>query len=96
VSVDLFQLILILAVAGGAVAALLSFAGSARLYDRIGRGYLHVPDDSPNPSFESWNAEAALDTRQLLDARAALRRRHGKGELDDDTEIRSILRELDG
>ena len=97
-SVDFFQLVLIAAAGVGVVGALLAFAGSGRLYDRIGRGYLDVPDrpaHSPPAGFESWNGEAADETRQLLDARAALRRRHRKRVLDADAEIRAILRQLE-
>jgi hypothetical protein len=98
VSVDFFQLVLIVAAGVGVVGALLAFAGSSRLYERIGRGYLDVPDGPPHPpasGFESWNGEAAQDTCQLLDARAALRRRHRKRVLESDVEIRAILRQLE-
>jgi len=97
-SLDLFQLIFLVAVPVGVVGAVVAFAGSGRLYDSIGRGYLDVPDRTDvvvAGSSDSWNGEAALDTRQLLDARSALRRRHGKRTLDADAEIRAILRELE-
>jgi hypothetical protein len=98
VSGELFQLVVIAAAGLGVVGALFAFAGSGGIYDGIGRGYLDVPDRPDGrapPDFDSWNAEAALEIRQLLEAKAALRRRHGKRTLDATTEIHTLLRELE-
>jgi hypothetical protein len=96
---ELLQVVVLVAAGLGVVAALLAFAFGGGLYDSIGRGYLDVPDraeNDPGTSFESWNGEAALETRQLIEARSALRRRHGKRALDPEAELRAILGELEG
>ena len=96
-SADLVQLVVLGGAVIGVLGALLAFAGG-HLYDSIGRGYLDVPDRAdvpPGAGFDSWSGEAALETRQLIEARSALRRRHGKRSLDADAEVRAILRELE-
>jgi hypothetical protein len=97
-TVEVFQLVLLAAAGIGVFGALLAFVFGGGLYDRIGRGYLDVPDrpeDPPPAGFDTWNGEAALETRQLIEARSALRRRHGKRVLDPDAELRALLRELE-
>jgi hypothetical protein len=93
---ELLQTVLLGAAVLGAVGALLSFVGG-NLYDGIGRGYLDVSDSSDGPSgaSDAWNGDAALEIRQLIEARSALRRRHGKRPLDAEAELRAILSELE-
>lgn len=95
---ELFQLVILGAAALGVFGALLALVFSSGVYDGIGRGYLDVPDrpeGDAGTSFDSWHGEAALETRQLIEARSALRRRHGKRALDPEAELRTILTELE-
>ena len=79
-------------VAIGVVGAFWSLAGMRDLYAGIGRGVLDVPDSTPTSGRESV-PEALEEARQMLEARSALRVRHGKEPLAVEEELAEIARE---
>jgi hypothetical protein len=76
----------------GVVGAFWSLAGMRDLYAGIGRGVLDVPDSTPTSGRESV-PEALEEARQMLEARSALRVRHGKEPLAVEEELAGIARE---
>jgi len=85
--------VIILAVIGG-VAAAAAYVGSGRLYDRIGKGAfsLDQPDRprGPQPGTAAYDAEAEAETRQMLEAKSALRVARGEAPLDIDAEYAAL------
>jgi len=75
----------------GVVVAMLSLVGQSGLYDRIGKGAfsLDEPDRprGPAPGSAQFQAEAAAEIRQLVEAKSA--RREARGEAPLDIERRS-------
>ena len=73
--------VIILAVVAAVVAAAV-YVGSGRLYDGIGKGAfsLDQPDrpKGPQPGSAAYDAEAEAETRQMLEAKSALRVARGE------------------
>ena len=73
--------VIILAVVAGLVAAF-AYVGSGRLYEGIGKGAfsLDQPDrpKGPQPGSAAYDAEAEAETRQMLEAKSALRVARGE------------------
>jgi hypothetical protein len=72
-------------------------ASSARGYEQIGRGGLSLRDGTDRPAGEpAAGATAASERdeeiRQMLEARNALRVRHGREPVDVDAEVRALAR----
>jgi len=81
----------------GAVIAVLSFWGSGRIYEGLGRtGGLSLDEPSARPAPRAGsaaaNAEAQEELRQLLEAKSARRERRGEAPLDIDAEIAALSR----
>ena len=87
--------VIILAVIGALVAAF-AYVGSGRLYDGIGKGAfsLDQPDrpKGPQPGSAAYDAEAEAETRQMLEAKSALRVARGESPLDIDAEYAALTR----
>ena len=85
--------VIILAVVAGVVAAAV-YVGSGRLYDGIGKGAfsLDQPDrpKGPQPGSAAYDAEAEAETRQMLEAKSALREARGETPLDIDAEYAAL------
>ncbi len=77
-----------------AFAAAFAYVGSGRLYEGIGKGAfsLDQPDRprGPQPGTAAYDAEAEAETRQMLEAKSALRVARGEAPLDIDTEYASL------
>jgi len=95
---DAFGIVVFVVVGVGALVAILSLFGRARLYDDIGRGSLSIGDDrdgapaGPAPG----DAELLAEVRALVEVRNARRIAHGQEPLDVEAEIARQLRDLPG
>ena len=91
--------IIVLAVLAAVVAAI-AYAGSGKLYDGIGKGdfSLDQPDrpKGPQPGSAAYSAEAEAETRQMLEAKSALRVARGEAPLDVDAEYTALTRPQPG
>jgi hypothetical protein len=87
--------VIVIAVVAAIVAAA-AYVGSGRLYDNIGKGAfsLDQPDrpKGPQPGTAAYDAEAEAETRQMLEAKSALRVARGEEPLDVDAEYASLTR----
>jgi hypothetical protein len=85
--------VIIIAVVAGLVAAFV-YVGSGRLYEGIGKGAfsLDQPDRprGPQPGTAAYDAEAEAETRQMLEAKSALRVARGEAPLDIDAEYAAL------
>ena len=91
--------VIILAVVGALLAAI-AYVGSGRLYEGIGKGAfsLDQPDKpkGPQPGTAAYDAEAEAETRQLLEAKSALRVARGEPPLDIDAEYAALTQATTG
>ena len=80
----------------GVLMAVVSLVGQAGLYDRIGKGTfaLDQPDRprGPEPGSAQYQAEAAAEIRQLVEAKSARREARGQAPLDVEAEIAALTR----
>ena len=85
--------VIVIAVVAGLVAAA-AYVGSGRLYEGIGKGAfsLDQPDrpKGPQPGTAAYAAEAEAETRQMLEAKSALRVARGESALDIDAEYSAL------
>lgn len=85
--------VIVLAVVAGVVAAA-AYVGSGKLYDGIGKGAfsLDQPDrpKGPQPGSAAYAAEAEAETRQMLEAKSAMRVARGESPLDIDAEYAAL------
>ena len=90
---DAFWTVLLSVVIGATVVALITFLGTGKLYDQIGRGGMSINEErgrgAPEPTAGgAVNArERDAEIRQLLEARNERRVRRGEAPLDIDTEL---------
>jgi hypothetical protein len=91
---DAFGIVLIVVVAVAAVVAVVTFLGSGRAYEQIGRGGLSLRDESDRPPPEAAPAGAVRneEIRQMLEARNARRVRRGEEPLDVEAELAALTR----
>jgi hypothetical protein len=79
-----------------ALFAVAAYVGSGKLYDGIGKGAfsLDQPDKpkGPQPGSTAYAAEAEAETRQMLEAKSALRVARGESPLDIDAEYAALTR----
>jgi len=72
-----------------------AYVGSGKLYDGIGKGAfsLDQPDrpKGPQPGTAAYAAEAEAETRQMLEAKSALRVARGEEPLDIDAEYAALI-----
>lgn len=85
--------VIVLAVVA-AVVATITYVGSGKLYDGIGKGAfsLDQPDKpkGPQPGSAAYSAEAEAETRQMLEAKSAFRVARGEDPLDIDAEYAAL------
>jgi hypothetical protein len=90
---DAFWTVLLSVVIGGGVIALITFIGTGKMYQQIGRGGLSINEDKdllrgPGSSSAAVSAqERDAEIRQLLQARNERRMRRGEEPLDIEAEL---------
>jgi hypothetical protein len=93
---EAFGTVLIAIAVIGAAVACLSFIGSGRIYRGLGRTGLSLDEPelrpTPQPGSPAWDAEAAAELRQLLEAKSARREARGEEPLDVDAELAQLSR----
>jgi hypothetical protein len=93
---DAFGIVLVVVVVLAALVAIVTFVGSGRAYDQIGRGGLSLGDGADRPAREPPAAIAAgertAEIRQMLEARNARRVRRGEPPLDVDAELAALTK----
>ena len=86
-------IVIVIAVVAG-IAAAAAYVGSGRLYEGIGKGAfsLDQPDRprGPQPGTAAYDAEAEAETRQMLEAKSALRVARGESPLDIEAEYAAL------
>jgi hypothetical protein len=96
---DAFGPVLAVVVVVSFIIALISFAGSRKAYDQIGRGIFSINEDGestgasparPTPAVSGAEREAEI--RQMLTARNVRRERRGQAPLDVEAEMQTLLK----
>ena len=91
---ETFGTVVIILAVVAALVACFAYIGSGRLYDGIGKGAfsLDQPDrpKGPQPGTAAYDAEAEAETRQMLEAKSALRVARGDSPLDIDAEYAAL------
>ena len=97
---DAFWTVLLIVVIGGAVVAVITFLGTGKLYDQIGRGGLSLREDDDGrggtfgsgapPTGAAAVRERDDEIRQLLTARNERRARRGEPPIDVDAELQRL------
>jgi hypothetical protein len=91
---ETFGTVVIVVAVVAAVFAAIAYVGAGRLYDGIGKGAfsLDQPDrpKGPQPGTAAYDAEAETETRQMLEAKSALRVARGESALDIDAEYAAL------
>jgi len=86
---DAFWPVLLVVVVGGALVAIVTFIGTGKLYEQIGRGGLSINEEEGRGKPGAPRVEAA-EIRQLLTARNEYRARRGQAPLDIEEELRRL------
>jgi hypothetical protein len=93
---DAFGIVLVVVVVLAALVAIVTFVGSGRAYEQIGRGGLSLRDGSDGPAAEpapgAGAGEREEEIRQMLEARNARRLRQGREPIDIDAELAALTR----
>ncbi len=94
---DAFGIVIVAVVVGGAIVALITFLGTGKLYDQIGRGGLSIDEEKGRgrPQHSAGGSsggggsavERDAEIRQLLAARNERRARRGEAPLDVESEL---------
>jgi hypothetical protein len=89
--------VIILAVVAG-LAAAIAYIGSGRLYEGIGKGAFSLdesdrPKGGPKPGTAAYDVEAEAETRQMLEAKSALRVARGEAPLDIEAEYAALTQQ---
>lgn len=96
-SVEFGTVIIVVSIVAACV-AMLSYLGTAKLYDDIGKGDLVFDEPgepgAPDPGGHVARAEAAAELRQLVEAKSYRRVQRGEEPLDVDAEIASLTAPL--
>ncbi len=74
----------------GAVVAALAFLRSGGVYEELGKGDLALDESGakgPAPGSAAWRAEADMELRQLLEAKAARAEARGEEPIDVEREL---------
>ena len=89
---DAFWTVLLVVVVGAAIVAIITFVGSGRLYEQIGRGGLSLNEDVSRGVAPVKEAAGVREDeiRQLLAARNERRARRGEAPLDVEDELRRL------
>lgn len=82
----------------GAVVAVLSFVRSGGVYRELGKGGLSLDEPElrkgPEPGSRAWQAEADMELRQLLDAKAARAEARGEEPIDVEIELARLAGQM--
>jgi hypothetical protein len=90
---DAFGIVLIVVVAVAAIIAVVTFLGSGRAYEQIGRGGLSLGDETDRPAPEPPTGVVRNEEiRQMLEARNARRVRRGEEPVDVEAELAALTR----
>jgi hypothetical protein len=91
---DAFWTVLLVVVIGGAVIAVITFIGTGKLYEQIGRGGLSLNEDDDMRPTDSGSGGAVVtarerddEIRQMLTARNERRARRGQEPIDVEAEL---------
>jgi hypothetical protein len=91
---DAFWTVLLVVVIGGTLVAVVTFIGTGKLYEQIGRGGLSINEEEGRGKPGAPRVEAAgvreAEIRQLLTARNEHRARRGQAPLDVEEELRRL------
>ena len=91
---EAFGTVVVIVAVVAAVVAVLSYIGSGRLYQGIGKGGLSLdePDTAPGPrpGSAAFRRESEAELRQLLEAKSYRRERRGEEPLDVEAELRLL------
>ena len=97
---EAFGTVVIVVALVAAVCAAAAYVGSGRLYENIGKGAFsldqHDRPKGPQPGSAAYNAEAEAETRQMLEAKSALRVARGESALDIDAEYAALTTPMPG
>lgn len=91
-----FPIVVIVVCILALIAAFISFIGSGKLYEGIGKGGLTFdseqkgPDRAPPPQSAAARAEAEAEIRQMVEAKSARRQARGEEPLDVEAEVRAL------
>jgi hypothetical protein len=88
--VESFGTVVIVVAILGAVVAALAFLRSGEVYEELGKGDLALDQSTakgPEPGSAAWRAEADLELRQLLEAKAARAQARGEEPIDVEVEL---------
>src|SRR6476661_6572475 len=92
---EAFWIVLLVVVIGAALVSIVTFVGTGRLYEQIGRGGLSLNEEMgrANPGAAPAREAAGVredEIRQLLAARNDRRVRRGQAPLDVEDELRRL------
>ena len=92
---DAFWTVLLVVVIGGALVAVITFIGTGKLYEQIGRGGLSINEEvgRGKPAAPTAREAAGVreaEIRQLLQARNEHRARKGQAPLDVEEELQRL------
>lgn len=93
---ETFGTVVIVVAVLGAVVAALVFARSGAVYEELGKGDLALDEPElrkgPQPGSAAWQAEADMELRQLLEAKAARAEARGEQPIDVEAEMARLSR----
>ena len=91
--VDFGTVVIVLSVVA-AVVACLSYVGSGRIYDDVGKGAFSLDEPPPRAAAGSAaeRAEAEAEVRQMVQAKSDRREDRGEAPLDVDAEVAALMR----
>jgi hypothetical protein len=97
---DAFWTVLLVVVIGGTLVAIVTFIGTGKLYDQIGRGGLSINEEvgrgKPGaPAAPEAAGVREAEIRQLLTARNEHRARRGQAPLDVEEELRRLTAKIE-
>lgn len=86
-------MVIVLSVAA-AVVACLSYLGSGRIYENVGKGAFSFeePAPGPRPGSRADRADAEAEVRQMVQAKSDRREDRGEAPLDVDSEVAALMR----
>jgi hypothetical protein len=98
--VGTFGTVVILVAVVGGLAAILSYVGSGKIYQGIGKGVFALDTEDRLPAPRAGSAAALREqedeVRQMLQAKSDRREARGEGPLDVEAEVHALLRPATG
>lgn len=91
---EAFGTVVVVVAVVAALVAIVSYIGSGRLYQGIGKGGLSLDEPDaprgPRPGSAAFRRESEAELRQLLEAKSYRRQRRGEEPLDVEAELRAL------